>query len=214
MKYLQLHEEKTLLKTVGEIKGKRAQRDGMIIYLALNTGLRCSEILGLNVGDVRGKERLYVRKEMAKGGKPRLIPIHKDLQIRLKSFIKFKLMWKEEIQDDAPLFISRLGNRISKRGLQDLVEYWCCRAGLTVFKSTGKRSYYSVHSLRHTFAKRLEQRGVRLPAIQKLLGHAILASTGIYTEADEEETQEAVETLSSYRSKGAAADAEAMAARG
>jgi site-specific recombinase XerD len=52
---------------------------------------------------------------------------------------------------------------------------------------------YGVHSCRHTFAKRLLERGVKLPTVQKLLGHASLASTGIYTEASWEEMVEAVE---------------------
>jgi len=52
---------------------------------------------------------------------------------------------------------------------------------------------YSVHSLRHTFAKRMTSRGVKPQTVQKLLGHASLASTGIYTEASWEELVDAVE---------------------
>ena len=72
MKYLTEKEEKILLSTIREIKGKRADRDYTIIFLGLNTGLRCSEIIGLNVGDVRNREKVFVRPEIAKRAKARI----------------------------------------------------------------------------------------------------------------------------------------------
>jgi len=190
MKYLTEKEEKTLLKTVREIKGIKAERDAVIIEFLLSTGLRAAELVGLNVGDVRGKEKLHVSKEIAKMGKERFIPICADSQRLMKRFIGLKMKQKESIRDDAPLFISRNGERLSKRSLQDLVEGWIVRAGLTT--STGK-PLYSTHSLRHTCFKRMQERNQPLTSIQKLAGHATLASTGIYTEATWEELVEAVE---------------------
>jgi len=195
MKYLTEKEEKALLSTIREIKGKRAERDYIVIFLGLNTGLRCSEIIGLNIGDVRNREKLFVRPEIAKRAKARIIPINKKLQIAIKRFIKNKLLWGEGIQDEAPLFISKKGNRLSKRALQDLFEHWCKRAGLVRSANGSARAEYTVHSMRHSFAKRLMQRGYSLAVVQKLLGHASLASTGIYTEVDYEETEEAVNAL-------------------
>jgi integrase len=197
MKYLTEAEEKKLIRTVREIKGKKAERDHMILFLGFNTGLRLSEILGLNVGDVRGKEKLFVRPETTKATvkqadgtkkpKGRYIPLSKKLQVELRSFIKLKLKWREGIQDEAPLFVSKKGERLSRRALQEMFETWRDRADI--------EGGYTVHSMRHTCLKRLIQRGSALPTIQKLAGHASLASTGVYLEAGYEEMQEAVEAL-------------------
>lgn len=198
MKYLPEPEEKKLLRTVKEVKGKKAGRDYMILFLGFNTGLRLSEIIGLNVGDLRGKEKLYVRPETTKATKcykdaegntkkkpvGRLIPLSKKLQIALREFMKYKLSWREGIQDGSPLFISKKGERLSRRAIQEVFAYWRDRSGL---------DGYTVHSMRHSFGKRLAEREVALPTIQKLLGHASLASTGIYLEAGYEEMKEAVE---------------------
>lgn len=195
MKYLTEPEEKKLLRAVSEIKGKKAARDYMILFVGFNTGLRCAEIVGLNVEDLRNKDRLFVRSEIAKRGKSRIIPLNKKLQTAIKTFIKHKLVWQEGIQDEAALFSSKKGNRLSRRGLQDLFEYWCCRAGLTRSNGGKEKAIYSVHSMRHSFAKRLLQRGYSIQHVQKLLGHASLASTGVYVEVDFEDLIEAVNAL-------------------
>jgi site-specific recombinase XerD len=190
MKYLTEKEEKSLLKTVREIKGVKAERDAVIIELLLSTGLRAAELVGLNVGDLRGKEKLHVRAEIAKRSKEAFIPVPVDTQRLIKRFIASKMQNKESIRDDAPLFVSRNGERLAKRSLQLLVEQWIIRAGLTA--STGE-ALYSVHSLRHTCFKRMQERGVQLTTIQKIARHASLASTGIYTEATWEEMVDAME---------------------
>ena len=69
MKYLTEKEEKALLKAVREVRGWRAERDMAAIELLLGTGLRATELVGLNVGDVRGKEKLHIRKEIARWDK-------------------------------------------------------------------------------------------------------------------------------------------------
>ena len=198
MKYLTEREEKQLLRTVKEVKGRKAERDAMVLLLGFNTGLRLSEMIGLNVGDVRGKEKLYVRPETTKATKcykdaegnikkkpvGRYIPLSKKLQVAIREFMKYKLTWRESIQDDAPLFISKKAARLSRRAIQEVFAYWRDRSGL---------DGYTVHSMRHSFGKRLIQRGIALATVQKLLGHASMGSTGVYIEAGYEEMQEAVE---------------------
>ena len=193
MKYLALHEEKSLVGTVREIKGSKAERDWFMIELLLGTGLRLSELHGLNVGDLRGKEKLYVRPDTAKFGKGRFIPVSVHLQKRCKAFLALKMKQGELIRDDSPLFVSRFGERLSQRSIQEAVEGWMIRAGLTTTRNGKTTPLYSVHSLRHTCFQRMRERGVALQAIQKIAGHASLASTGIYTEATWEECVEAVE---------------------
>lgn len=199
MKYLSEREEKTLIRTVSQYKGKKAGRDRLILLIGFGTGLRLTEMVGLNVGDVRNKEKLFVRPGTSKRtlnnahgnkkAKGRIVPLRRSLQREIRNFIKHKLTWREGIHDEDPLFISKKGNRLSPRMLQKLFEEWCIKAGL----ATSGRPDYSVHSMRHSFAMRLQDRGVRISTIQKLLGHQSLASTGVYTEASMEEMQEAVE---------------------
>ncbi len=203
MKYLTEQEEKVLLRMIKTVAGStelvsvgaKAQRDLMIVELILGTGLRAAELVGLNVGDVRNREKLFVRPEIAKRGKGRFVPICSDLQKRLKRFMAWKLTQKEKIRDEAPLFVSRTGDRLSKRSLQETIQGWMVKAELTTSEGGRVVALYGVHSLRHTFAKRMQERGVNLTTIQKLLGHASLSSTGIYTEAGWSELVDAVEVL-------------------
>jgi integrase len=193
MKYLSEKEEKHLVRTVREVKGRKAERDHVIIRLGLGLALRADELAGLTVGDVRNRETLFVRPEIAKLGSSGMVPIAKDLQALIRHFIKLKLTWKELIHDTSPLFVSRLDAPLSKRSLQEAVEGWMIRAGLTTTRDGNVVALYSVHSLRHTCAMRMRERHVRLETVQKFLRHKSLASTGIYTEATLEELAEAAE---------------------
>lgn len=191
MKYLIEKEEKLLLRTLRDTKGKKAERDYMMMLIGFNCGLRASEIIGLNVGDLRGKEELYIRPEIAKRSKERIIHIKSDkpnLQVAIRNFIKMKVTWREGIHDEDPMFVSKKGGRLSKRSLQETFQRWCIQVGLV----NGRKAAYSVHSMRHSFAKRMVEREVKLTTVQKLLGHSSLASTGIYTEASRDEMREAV----------------------
>ncbi len=194
MKYLTPSEEKQLLKTVRETKG--AERDHVIIELLLNTGLRASELVAVLVSDVRNKKQLHVRQEDMKNGRGRDINLNIRIQDILHKWIAYKMnTLQESIEDLAPLFVSRLGGRIEKRSLQHLVEKWMIKAGITTTRKGKIVANKSTHSLRHTFAKRMQERGVPITTIQKLLGHSSLASTGIYTEATDQEMEQAVHVL-------------------
>jgi site-specific recombinase XerD len=194
MKYLTIDEQKQLVKTVKETKG--AERDYLIIELLLNTGLRASELVAVTVGDVRNKLRLYVRPEDMKRGRGRFVQLNVRVQDLLRKWLAHKMdPLHESIEDLAPLFVTRLGKRLTKRSLQYLIEKWVIKAGLTTSRAYEIVALYSTHSLRHTFAKRMQERGVPLTTIQKILGHASLASTGVYTEATDQEVEEAVHVL-------------------
>jgi len=90
--------------------------------------------------------------------------------------------------------VSRKGGRVAQRTIQDMVEKWYIKAGLT--DADGKAKYVT-HSLRHSFAMKLRRKGINLERIQKLLGHASLQATGIYLEPSREDMIEAVEAISS-----------------
>ncbi len=200
MKYLTIDEQKQLVKTVREVKG--AERDAVMIDFLLNTGLRVSELAGLLVGDVRNKQRLFVRPEIAKRkqrknpeGKPRTnsrtVPLNVNTQDMLHIWISLKLgTLHESIEDSAPLFITRLGGAMPKRSIQNIIEKWMIRAGITTMRKGKVAALYSVHALRHTYAMRARERGVDIETIQDNLGHASLSSTGVYVRTSDAKKEE------------------------
>ena len=101
-------------------------RDHLIFYLALGTGLRLAEIVGLNVGDVffpdgTAKTRVRLRREIAKGGRVGDLFLPDALIPKLSRFWWFKHRGAESLRPEAPLFCNQAGHRISKRRLQ---MYW------------------------------------------------------------------------------------------
>jgi integrase/recombinase XerC len=201
-KFLSENEQRQLVRAVKEVKGSdtplglRAERDYVIIEAALNIGLRRAELAGLNVGDVRNKERMWVRPDIAKGGKGAHVPLRKHIRGVFRQFLAAKLGHrKERISDDAPLFLSRLGERMTPRAINDIVEFWMIRAGLCTTVAGKPVAWYTVHSLRHAFGKRLDERGVPIHKIRKLMRHTTIQSTAIYTEPTDEELAEAVEAI-------------------
>ena len=185
LKWLPAPDENKILEVIARDKSWKGQRDLVICTLGFMTGMRLSEIRGLNVGDVKDTDRLYVRPETAKRKKGRVIPLNEHVMKLIVSWLTKKEDKGEPVADASPLFLSKRNRRLSKRALQEMFEHWRNKAGF-------KKRRYTFHSMRHSFAKRLLQNGVNLPVIQRLLGHASLASTGIYTEPDYTEMEEAV----------------------
>jgi len=196
MKYLTQDEQRVLLRMVKEVKG--AERDYVILEMLLNTGLRASEFCSVNVGDVRNKSRMYIQPAMMKNGRGRFVPLNVRIQDILRKWIGHKMAVEHEsIEDGAPLFVSKGGRRLTRQDLtQSIIAKWMTRAGLTTTKEGKSVALYSAHSLRHTCFKRMRERGVSLEVIQKIAGHKSLASTGVYTEATDQEIDEAVHVLS------------------
>lgn len=194
MKYLIDIEQRQLLRILRDSRSSR--RDLMIIELVLHTGLRLRELRMLNVGDVFNgtyvRSHLIVRAETAKRCKSREIFLNSYISKRLRHFITYKNGKGESLESTASLFISKKGNRLGQRSIQDLAEKWFMRADLTDAKG---KSRFTFHSLRHTFALNLRSRKINLERIQKLLGHKSLQATGIYLEPSREELAEATQTL-------------------
>lgn len=187
-------EAKKLIKIVKEVKGKRAERDHFTIDLFLRTGIRLCEMSGLVVGDLKEalqNGRLRIRKEIAKRGKEREIPLHKDLESHIKHFLSIKRHFREDLHDDSPALVSKKGNALSRRSIQDLVAFWTKKAGI------GK---FTPHSLRHSFSVRFVENysGGPIKAIsilQGYLGHSHPGTTQIYLRPSTEERREAIQCL-------------------
>jgi site-specific recombinase XerD len=162
-------------------------RDFTMVYLALSTGLRVSELVGLFIEDVapfEGISRiLIVPSRIGKNSKKRDIPINYETQTLLAHFLRIKASRSEFLNSDSFLFVSHKTKRpLSSRDFQRIVN----QLSIT---SIGRR--ISPHTLRHTYATRM-LRHTNLRVIQELLGHSSIQSTQIYTHVSIDDAQQAI----------------------
>jgi integrase len=136
------------------------QRNRRAICLMLYAGLRLAEVAGLEARDIDLDRRtVIVRREVAKGGRPRVVPICDELAVELEPIRDYQPSWAVVDQGDAP---DRRGKPLQIKSLAHIFERWLPRRGIVVH----------AHQLRKTFATELYLRGEELVTIQRLLGHA------------------------------------------
>jgi len=164
-----------------EPKSDLDYRDRAILELFYSSGLRLSELSGLDIkhlatrnssGWVDLKER--VAFVTGKGGKERLLPIGRYAHDALQAWCEHR--GGVAAQDERAFFVGRSGRRLGVRAIQQRVQVWAKRQGL------GRGVH--PHMLRHPFASHLLESGADLRAIQELLGHADLSTTQVYTHLD------------------------------
>ena len=177
-RYLELDESKRLLST---IDGRHKERDFAILTLFLNCGLRLSELVGINITDIK-KDSLVVK---GKGNKERTIYLNDACKSAIEDYIAVRP--KLNLKDEKALFISGQNNRIYFKTVQFLVKKYIAQAGLDPMK-------YSTHKLRHTAATLMYKYGkVDVRALQEILGHEQLSTTQIYTHVSDDKIKEAVD---------------------
>lgn len=179
--YLTEDEEKKLFKLLRNRKDWQAERDYTLLRLARATGIRRVEICRLNVGDARGKTTLAVDERIAAKGAVGDVHLPKDVQALIRWFLRLKKQWGEALDDDAPLFVSRKGNRMDESTINRLLSKWCLEAGIP---------HYSPHAMRHTKARRIlddvkmlsdDEKARALQFANKQLRHKSWSATLIYT---------------------------------
>ncbi len=176
-KYLTLEQSLELLNSVD---GKHKERDYCIITLFLNCGLRLSELVGLNVTDIRtdGTARI-----LGKGNKERVIYLNSACVNAISEYLKVRPM--DGVKDRNALFISNQLKRMSPKTVQALVYKYLEKIGLD---SQG----YSCHKLRHTAATLMYQHGnVDIRVLKEILGHENLGTTEIYTHLNAQQMENA-----------------------
>lgn len=146
-------------------KDAKGLRDRAILETFYSTGMRISEVVGLNITDIDFISG--IAKVRGKGKKERIVPVGEKALFAIRQYID-----KRNKQTDC-LFLNKRGSRITTRGVRDIVHKYLSIAGL--------RSGISAHTLRHSFATHLLNRGADLRSVQELLGHANLSTTQIYT---------------------------------
>ena len=152
------------------LNGKGA-RDLCILLLMLDSGLRVSEVAGIELKDVNLAEG-YIKITVAKGAKERIVPIGSLAQRSLWKYINCSRS-KPMTETVTRLFLSENGLPLTKNGIQQMLRRAGRRAGIT-----GVRC--SPHTFRHTFAKHYLLNGGDIFSLQKILGHSSLASVRIY----------------------------------
>lgn len=152
------------------------RRDRTILHVFVQTGLRISELIGLNCGDVNLGTGAHVRCR-GKGRKERTTPLREDTVAALRA-------WLEEHNgaDDQPLFVSNRDGRLSRDAVERIVRKYVVLASKQCPTLKGKR--LSPHSLRHTAAMELLQRRAGTIMIALWLGHESIESTRIYLHAN------------------------------
>ena len=159
-------------------------RDHLVFSLALGTGLRLSEIFGLDMGDVftvdgKPRSRIRLRKEIAKGGRAGDVFLPDALGPKLARFFAYKLRGGESVDPHTPLFCNQSGARISKRSVQMAFKTWQERAGFD--------RVYGFHALRHSAVTNVYRASRDLFLAQRFAFFDAPATTEIYTNPSDEE---------------------------
>lgn len=173
-KFLTIEESVRLLETVkSDTESATSERDYAIITLFLNTGMRLSELVGLNLASFDSE--LNTVKVLGKGNKERIIYLNNAAKSAIKSYLKIRLDPRFIRTSDKAFFLSRRQQRISNKTVQWVVYKYLELAGL------GDRGL-SAHKLRHTAATLMYQSGkVDIRVLKDVLGHEQLNTTQIYT---------------------------------
>lgn len=149
-------------------------RDQAALEFLYATGIRVSELVGINLEDVNFAERLV--RVRGKGKKERLVPFGRVADNRLSTYLKLRPRLLGENIGERALFLNYQGGRITSRSVERIVDKY--------IRLTAVKRKISPHSLRHSFASHLLSRGADLRVIQELLGHESLATTQKYTHLD------------------------------
>ncbi len=170
-KAISISQVRRLLEQPAKKSTPEANRDKTMLELLYASGMRVSEIVSLNLGDVDTKEG-YVRC-FGKGHKERVIPIYEQITRSIDSYIKETRPKLVRNREEKALFVNLRGERLTRQGLwQKLKDY---------AKGAELDREITPHTLRHSFATHMLSGGADLRSVQELLGHANISTTQVYT---------------------------------
>lgn len=158
-------DQATILMEAPEDEQKHVLRDRAILELLYSSGLRVSELTGLNIGELDLAGGMV--RVTGKGGKERIVPVGSRALAAVRDYLD------ERATTAGALFLNTRGGRINRRSVARIIDAHVMR--IAAFKRI------SPHTLRHTFATHMLEGGADLRAIQELLGHASLSTTQKYT---------------------------------
>ena len=171
-KYLTEEEVDRLLKEAEKAGTAEGQRDANILELLYATGLRVSELVSLNVQDVDFEES-YIRC-WGKGAKERIVYAHDRALDGLQDYLSTSRMsLLGQNKEESALFVNHRGERLTRQWVWNILKTYSKRAGID--------RKITPHTLRHSFATHLLQKGASLRHVQELLGHSSISTTQVYT---------------------------------
>ncbi len=160
---------------------KTVTRDRALLELMYASGLRASETIGLEVGDI--DVEYGVLRARGKGSKERLVPVGDKALAAVRIYLRSGRPALVRDWDEHKLFVNFRGGPLTRQGLYKIVSRHAETAGL--------KGRMSPHTLRHSFATHLLSGGCDLRSVQEMLGHADLSTTQLYTHLSGEELKEA-----------------------
>ncbi|HHJ99121.1 MAG TPA: tyrosine recombinase [Actinobacteria bacterium] len=146
-------------------------RDRAILELLYASGVRVSELTGLDLGDVDTASATV--RVMGKGSRERIVPIHRLAVSQVVAYMRQGRPSLDKGAGETALFLNRLGTRLSPSGVRRMLDRH--------LSSIAQTRHLTPHDLRHSFATHLLEGGADLRTVQELLGHVALATTQIYT---------------------------------
>lgn len=162
--FMSVTEAETLLNLPG-LNSVPGVRDRAIMETLYSTGMRVSEVVGIDIEDIDYFNEVV--KVRGKGKKERLQPVGNHALDAIRSYLS------KRGSDNKALFLNKRGGRLTGRSVARMLEKYVKMAGLSL--------NISPHTFRHSFATHLLDRGADLRSVQELLGHANLSTTQIYT---------------------------------
>jgi tyrosine recombinase XerC len=161
-----MSEEETVQLIEAPQSGKiNSPRDRAILEILYSTGIRVSELVGLNVDDVDFIGNII--KVMGKGKKERMVPIGDQALNALKEYLDGRKA------DNKFIFVNKNGTRLGDRSVRNIINKYILEQAMA--------QHVTPHMFRHSFATHLLNRGADLRSVQELLGHVNLSTTQIYT---------------------------------
>jgi len=170
-KPISINQVRRLLEQPTKLSTPEAKRDSAMLALLYGSGMRVSELISLNLGDVDTAGD-FVRC-FGKGQKERLIPIYRQAALAVEEYVKEARPHLARSDEEKALFLNRRGERLTRQG------FWQILKGYA--KSAELDKEVTPHTLRHSFATHMLSGGADLRSVQELLGHANISTTQVYT---------------------------------
>jgi integrase/recombinase XerD len=174
---------RSLLEQTVKQTSPEARRDRAMLELLYASGMRVSELVSLNLGDVNINEENV--RAFGKGRKERIVPIYHQAAQAVAEYVD--VVRPKLLRDSAEraLFLNRRGQRLTRQGLWQILKEYAEKAGLA--------KTVTPHTLRHSFATHMLSGGADLRAVQEMLGHANISTTQVYTHLTSEHVRRSYE---------------------
>lgn len=196
--FLTVDEVFSLLQAPTTDNDTYAGRDRAVLEMLYSTGMRVSELSGLDMGRLEPADSLV--RVIGKGNKERIVPLGRPAVRALDDYLaeRERLLAARHQRgkkvDSEAVFLNGRGGRLTSRSVQRLVQHYALRAGIS--------TRVTPHALRHSFATHLLEMGADLRAVQELLGHVSLSTTQKYTHLNVDHLMEVYDRTHPMARKG------------